>query len=237
MKKILYVLIGLAVLSCLVSAAAASDSVGGDRGFVQVACNVEGASATLVDINNQVVGTQIISSGQCEFAVYTTGTPISRVIVSKEGYFTNGAEITMPSPGKTVFVTVNLDSMASGPIGGDRGIIRIEGTGVIGAKVELISISGDVAGTGYTDIYGNAELPVYTTGTPINEVRVSAPGWMTVSRNDLQMPGSGQTKSYTVPLTPLNPTTVPTAPVTSPLGLSIAGLIVGLGAAALLRRN
>ena len=231
----MYVLIGLVVLACMVSAAAA-DSVGGDRGFILVNCNVDGASASLIGIDNQVYDTQIIQNGQCEFIVYTTGTPVDRVLVSKEGYFTNGADVSSPAPGQTSFVTVNLDSKQGGMIGGERGIYRIE-TNVMGAKVSLVSISGTQSVAGYTDIYGVSEIPVYTMGTPNKGVSVSAPGWTTVERDDLQVPASGQTLTYQITLQSLNPTSVPTAPPASPLGLSIAGLIAGLGVIALIKRD
>ncbi|HJJ48767.1 MAG TPA: hypothetical protein O0X39_07275 [Methanocorpusculum sp.] len=236
MKKSMYVLIGLVVLACFVSAAAA-DTTGGERGFIQVKCNVDGASASLVNINNQVYDTQIITNGQCEFIVYTTGTPVNRVIVSKEGYFTNGAEVSNPAAGKTEFVTVNLDSSQGGLVGGDRGIYKIQ-TNVIGAKVSLISISGDESVAGYTDIYGVAQIPVYTTGTPSKGVKVSAPGWTTVERDDLQVPAAGQTLTYSIQLQPLNPTSAPTVPPASPV--PIAGILAGLavlGAAALIKRD
>ena len=159
MKKIMYVLIGLVVLSCFVSAAAA-DGVGGERGFIQVKCNVDGASASLVGTDNQVYDTQIIQDGKCEFIVYTTGTPVNRVVVSKDGYFTNGAEVSNPSAGQTEFVSVDLTSSQSTGIGGERGIYKIQ-TNVIGAKVSLISINGDEQVGGYTNIYGVSEIPVY----------------------------------------------------------------------------
>lgn len=237
MKKIMYVLIGLLVVSCFVSAAAAADGVGGDRGFIQVKCNVDGASVSLVNLYNQVYDTQIISNGQCEFIVYSTGTPVDRVIVSKEGYFTNGAEVKNPAAGKTEFVTVDLKSSQSGGIGGERGIYKIQ-TNVIGAKVSLVSINGDEQVAGYTDIYGVAEIPVYTMGTPNKGVKVSAPGWTTVERDDLQVPAPGQTLSYDIQLQSLNPTPVPTAPSKSPMPLAgvLAGLAV-LGAAALIKRD
>ncbi|MDR0980904.1 MAG: DUF4249 domain-containing protein [Methanocalculaceae archaeon] len=132
----------------------------------------------------------------------------------------------MPAKGETSTVTVSL--VASQPIGGDRGVIQVR-CAVEGATVELISVSGTVAYTG-TIKDGQVEFPVYSTATPITQVRVSASGYETAT-NPVIMPGSGETATIDVTLTP-----VP-APTQSPMGLALLGLIGAVGAVVLLRRD
>lgn len=121
-------------------------------------------------------------------------------------------------------------------MGGNRGVIAVE-TNVIGAKVELFSISGSSAGIAYTNDDGLAELPVYVTGTPVNKAVISANGFETQTIS-VSMPGSGATMKYIVQLKSNAAPTVPTPiPTKSPIGFSIIAGLGVLGAAALLRRD
>lgn len=226
MKKITLFLIVAVVLALFVGAASASNAVGGDRGVIQLKCNVDGATAVLVSISGDESEPQTVTNGQAEFSVYTTGTPYSEVKVSADGYETATAAVTMPAKGETSTVTVTLTEVQ--PIGGDRGVIQVK-CNVEGATVELISVSGTVAYTG-TIKDGQAEFPVYSTATPITQVRVSANGYTTATQPVI-MPGSGDTSSVDVPLT-----AAPT-PTKSPMGLAFIGLIGAIGAVALLRRD
>ncbi|HJK78611.1 hypothetical protein [Methanocorpusculum vombati] len=226
MKKITILLIAVVTLALFASAAAADNSVGGDRGVIQLKCNVDGATAVLVSINGDESEPQTVTNGQAEFSVYTTGTPYKEVKVSADGYETATAAVTMPAKGETSTVTVDLTEIK--PIGGDRGVIQVRST-IEGATVELISVSGTVAYTG-TIKDGQAEFSVYTTGTPITQVRVSATGYETATE-PIMMPAKGETATVDVTLTP-----VP-APTKSPMGLAVLGLIGAVGAVVLLRRD
>lgn len=226
MKKITILLIAVVTLALFVGAAAADNSVGGDRGVIQLKCNVDGATAVLVSISGDESEPQTVTNGQAEFSVYTTGTPYKEVKVSADGCKTATAAVIMPAKGETSTVTVNL--VESKPVGGDRGVIQVRCT-VEGATVELISVSGTVAYTGAIKD-GQAEFPVYSTATPITQVRVSATGYETATE-PVMMPGSGEIATVDVTLTP-----VP-APTKSPMGLAVLGLIGAVGAVALLRRD
>ncbi|MDU9376719.1 hypothetical protein McpSp1_13460 [Methanocorpusculaceae archaeon Sp1] len=226
MKKLTMILIAAVVLALFAGAASASTAVGGDRGVIQVSCDVDGATVVLVSVNGDESEPQTIVNGQTEFSVYTTGTPYTQVKVSAPGYQTATVPVTMPAKGETSSVTVTLTPEE--PMGGDRGVIQVK-SNVNGATVELISVSGTVAETG-TIKDGQAEFAVYATGTPITQVRVSAAGYQTATK-PLDMPASGKTTVVDVPLTP-NPT-----PTSSPMGIAVLGLLGAVAAVVLLRRD
>jgi hypothetical protein len=114
---------------------------------------------------------------------------------------------------------------SSPSVGGDRGVISVT-SNVEGATVHLISISGDVAYTG-TITNGKADIAVYTTGTPVNEVSVSATGYQTANAA-VSMPAKGETVTVNVPLS---------ATPSSPMGLALIGLLAVIGIAALVRKD
>ena len=219
------ILVAAVVLALFVGAGSADTAVGGDRGIIQVHCNVDGASVVLVSINGDESSPQTITNGQTEFAVYTTATPYKEVKVSADGYETATAAVTMPAKGETSVVEVNLSPVM---VGGDRGVIQVH-CNVEGATVELISVSNTVAYTGTIE-NGQAEFSVYTTATPITQARVSANGYETATV-PVTMPAKGETSVVDVTLTP-----VP-APTQSPMGLALVGLLGAIGAVALLRRE
>jgi len=198
MKKISYLFIALIVLA-LFAGAVSAETIGGDKGVVQVKCNVNGASASLLS-GNDVIETKTITNGVAEFYVYTTGTPVDHVSVSATGYYPAYESVSMPASGETSFVTVSLEAK---PIGGDLGFLQVN-TNVIGAKVDVMSISGSVAETGYTDVNGKIEFAIYTTGTPISSVVVSAPGWVTQSVS-VTVPEKGQTETVNIEMVSTNP--------------------------------
>ncbi|MDR0980903.1 MAG: hypothetical protein LBL85_03885 [Methanocalculaceae archaeon] len=82
------ILIAAVALALFIGAASANDSVGGDRGVIQLHCNVDGATAVLVSINGDESDLQTVIDGQAEFSVYTTGTPYKELKVSADGYET-----------------------------------------------------------------------------------------------------------------------------------------------------
>jgi len=199
MKKISYLFIALIVLA-LFAGAVSADTIGGDKGVVQVTCDVNGASASLISISGDVYETKTIADGMAEFYVYTTGTPVSQVIVSADGYYTASASVTVPAAGETTVVPVTLEEK---PVGGDRGFLQVN-TNIIGAQVDVMSISGSVGYSGYTDIDGKIEFAVYTTGTPISSVVVSAPGWVTQTVS-VTVPEKGQTETVDIEMVSTNP--------------------------------
>jgi hypothetical protein len=224
MKKLTLILV--IAITLVLLAGTATAAAGDERGFIRVNCSVDGAVATLISINDGDAGTQTVQNGYAEFTVYTTATPIKAVRVEAPGYVTSAFDVPqMPAAGKTVYVQANLVAVPN--VGGERGVIQIA-SNVDGAAVELISVNGDVLYNG-TIQNGQAEFPVYTTGTPITQVRVSAPGYTTGTQPVL-MPGAGGTSRIEVTLTP-----VPATPA-SPIGAA-AGLLGLLGAAVLLRRE
>ena len=235
MKKISYLFIALIVLFLFVGAVSAADTtIGGDKGVVQVTCDVNGASASLISINDDVVETKTITNGMAEFYVYTTGTPVNKVLVSADDYYTASASVSVPAAGETVVVPVTLEAK---PVGGDRGFLQVN-TNVIGAKVEVMSISGSVSDTDYTDVNGKVEFAIYTTGTPINSVVVSAPGWITQTVS-VTVPAKGQTETVNIDLkSSVAPTTaIPTTTPASPMGFALIGLLGVIGVVALVRRD
>ena len=236
MKKISYLFIALIVLA-LFAGAVSADTIGGDKGVVQVTCDVNGASASLISISGDVYETKTIADGMAEFYVYTTGTPVSQVIVSADGYYTASASVTVPAAGETTVVPVTLEEK---PVGGDRGFLQVN-TNIIGAQVDVMSISGSVGYSGYTDIDGKIEFAVYTTGTPISSVVVSAPGWVTQTVS-VTVPEKGQTETVDIEMVSTSPTVAPTTSVptstpTSPMGLALIGLLGVIGVVALVRRD
>ncbi|RBQ24396.1 MAG: hypothetical protein ALMCE001_13320 [Methanocorpusculum sp. MCE] len=198
--------------------------VGGDRGFLQVNTNIIGAKVDVMSISGSVAETGYTDINvKIEFAIFKTGTPISSVVVSAPGWVTQTVSVTVPAKGQTE--TVNIEMVSTDPIiGGDRGVISVT-SNVEGAKVELISISGDVGYTG-TISNGKADIAVYTTGTPVNQARVSATGYQTATVG-VTMPAKGETVTVNVPLT-----------VTSyPMGFALIGLLGVIGVIALVRRD
>ena len=232
MKKTSYLFIALIVLF-LFAGAGSAQTIGGDKGVVQVTCDVNGASASLISINGDVVETKTITNGMAEFYVYTTGTPVNQVIVSADGYYTASASVSVPAAGETTVVPVTLEAK---PVGGDRGFLQVN-TNVIGAKVDVMS-SGSVGYSGYTDVDGKIQFAVYTTGTPISSVVVSAPGWITQTVA-VSVPAKGQTETVNIDMkSSVAPTTaVPTTPPASPMGFAILGLLGVIGVVALVRRD
>ena len=134
MKKITMILIAAVVLALFAGAASANTGVGGDRGVIQIACDVEGATAVLVSINGDESNPQTVTNGQAEFSVYTTGTPYKEVKVSAAGYQTATVPVTMPASGKTSVIDVPLTPNPT-PTKSPMGIAVLGVLGVIAAVV------------------------------------------------------------------------------------------------------
>jgi hypothetical protein len=82
----------------------AAIAIGGSEGWIQIQCNVDGAS---VSFNGEYKG--VISGGSLTVPVYTTGTPYTSFSVAKAGYITYNGALSMPAAGqtKTFYATLN----------------------------------------------------------------------------------------------------------------------------------
>jgi len=84
---------------------------GGNTGYIDVYCNVDGAT---VYFNGNAKGT--ISGGILSVAVSTTGTPVSTITVSKSGYTSwSGSPSFIPEEDEHVPVTATLNPVAPTP--------------------------------------------------------------------------------------------------------------------------
>jgi hypothetical protein len=105
--KVLSVL--LCALACLVLLPYAA-ALGGSEGWIEVRCNVNGAS---VLFDGAYKG--VISDGSLTVPVYTTATPYHSVTVEKSGYYTYSGELTMPAAGATTTVYATLNPVPVPP--------------------------------------------------------------------------------------------------------------------------
>ncbi|MDU9377014.1 hypothetical protein McpSp1_16580 [Methanocorpusculaceae archaeon Sp1] len=227
LKKILYmILMVFAVL--LIAAVSPVAAAGENSGYIEVSCNVDGAWVELIDVNGNVADSAYCY-GRLTFDVPVTGTPITQVRASKSGYYGDSSSVSMPSAGEYVSASLTLVSIPPTSVGGDVGYIQVS-CNVDGAFVELLSASGSVLESGYC--YGSTTFTVYTTGTPVTEVRASASGFYEQT-TPVTMPGAGQTTYVSISLNML-PGPIPTE---SPMGFALFGLIGLIAVAAVLRRN
>jgi len=102
MKRIPFLVCACAVLILILPMPALA--VGGSEGWIEVRCNVDGAS---VMFDGQYKG--VTSGGSLTVSVYTTGTPYSTVTVEKSGYTTYSGPLTMPAAGQTTTVYATLN--------------------------------------------------------------------------------------------------------------------------------
>jgi hypothetical protein len=93
MKKLLFC---ICFVLCLFAAIPVVSGLGGDEGWIQIFCNVNGAS---VSFDGQYKGE--ISGGQLTVPVYTTASPFSSYTVEKSGYYSASGGIVMPAAGDT----------------------------------------------------------------------------------------------------------------------------------------
>jgi len=79
-------------------------ALGGEEGWIDVRCNVDGAS---VSFDGQYKG--VISGGSLTVPVYTTATPYKSFTVEKSGYNPYSGSLEMPDAGqtRTVYATLN----------------------------------------------------------------------------------------------------------------------------------
>lgn len=198
--------------------------IGGDSGYYQVTCNVNGAS---VYFDSSYQGQ--ISGNSLTVPVYLTGTPYKTYRVEKSGYVTaSGSMPALPAKDRTVTFPVTLSPVTTqtatpvattvAPLGSEHGWIAVH-TNVDGATVTL---GGYDMGTTKN---GVLKIQVSTTGTPYSTFTVSKTGYVTVTGTVPRNPSAGETVDVYATMTQEQPTPVPTtqSPVTLPV--IAAGLI------------
>ena len=82
----------------------AASAIGGDQGWIEVHCNVDGAR---VYFDGSEKG--VISGGSLTVPVYTTAAPFNSFTVEKSGYTPYTGELSMPAPGATKIVYATLN--------------------------------------------------------------------------------------------------------------------------------
>jgi len=206
--------------------------IGGDTGFYQVTCNVNGAS---VYFDSSYQGQ--ISGGSLTVPVYLTGTPYKTYRVEKSGYVTAaGSMPSLPAKDRTVTLYVSLSPAATqtatplptatdAPLGSEHGWIAVH-TNVDGATVTLGGYDMGVTRNGVL------KVQVSTTGTPYSAFTVSKTGYATVTGTIPRNPSAGETVDVYATLTEEQPTPVPTTQSPVSLPVIAAGL---LGAMAVMR--
>lgn len=165
----------------------AASAIGGNEGWIQIQCNVNGAS---VSFNGEDKG--VISGGSLTVPVYTTGTPYTSFSVSKSGYTPFDGALSMPAEGEThtYYATLNpiptpttvppvrygSVSVESSPSGAD---IYFNGNYRGHAPITIAdvwpgtySISAEMTGyrtyTTTTSVSSDTRSSVYCTLTPMN---------------------------------------------------------------------
>lgn len=209
--------------------------IGGDTGFYQVTCNVNGAS---VYFDSSYQGQ--ISGNSLTVPVYLAGTPYKTYRVEKSGYVTaSGSMPALPAKDRTTMFHVTLNPVTTqaptpvptteAPLGSEHGWIAVH-TNVDGATVTL---AGYDMGTTKN---GVLKIRVSTTGTPYSTFTVSKPGYVTVTGTIPRNPSAGETVDVYATLSAEQPTPVPTtqSPVSLPL---VAAGLVGALAVVAARRN
>lgn len=104
MKKGIFCCLFLCLLVANVPAEGPIGAIGGSEGWIQIHCNVNGAS---VSFDGEYKG--VISGGSLTVPVYTTGTPYHTFSVEKAGYATYDGSLSMPAEGQTntYYATLN----------------------------------------------------------------------------------------------------------------------------------
>jgi hypothetical protein len=97
------------IFALLLSASLAS-AFGGDEGWIEVRCNVDGAS---VLFDGSYKG--VISGGSLTVPVYTTASPYNTVTVEKSGYNSYTGSLVMPGSGQTTTVYATLNPLPVPP--------------------------------------------------------------------------------------------------------------------------
>lgn len=84
------------ILTGLCAFVPAAGAIGGEQGWIEIRCNVDGAS---VSFDGEYKGQT--ANGVLTVPVYTTGAPYSTYTVEKTGYYPASGSIRMPAAGET----------------------------------------------------------------------------------------------------------------------------------------
>ncbi|MFA6331983.1 MAG: PEGA domain-containing protein [Methanoregula sp.] len=186
---------------------------GSTKGWINVYCNVDGASVAFDGVTKGTV-----SSGIYSQEVSTTGTPYSTFTVSRSGYETyTGSVSAMPSAGETISLYATLNPVATTSptlIGGSNGFYEVT-CNVNGASVYFdSSYQGKISS-------GTLTVPVYLSGTPYKTYRVEKSGYTTATGSMPSLPAKDKTVTFHVTLasaTTQVQTVLTTATTESPSG-------------------
>ncbi|MCK9580751.1 MAG: PEGA domain-containing protein [Methanoregula sp.] len=164
-------------------------AIGGNEGWIEVRCNVDGASV-LFDGTHKGV----ISGGSLTVPVYTTGSPYTTFTVEKPGYYSYSGPLAMPAAGETTTVYATLNPVPVTPTPTQYGSIYVESQPT-GAE---ISFNGDYRGLApltISDVYPGsytitAEKNGYHTFTTTTSVSSGTRSTVYCSLNKLDTTGS-----------------------------------------------
>ena len=169
-----------------------ASAVGGDVGWYEIHCNVDGADVYFDGMYKGQIHSGVLSVG-----VYTTGSPYSTVSVQKDGYYTATTQLpSAPAAGETSNVYVTLNPQPTQTESG-YGSIYVS-TSPSGARIHLndqyqglspITISGLRPGSYSIDAemngYENAEKTVTVSEGTTKKVYLAleSPGSVSVESN------------------------------------------------------
>jgi hypothetical protein len=102
MKKLFFL---SCIVACLfIAVIPAGSAIGGDQGWIEIRCNVDGATVYFDGMQKGMT-----SGGSLTVPVFTTAAPFHSFTVEKPGYIPYSGELSMPASGetKTVYATLN----------------------------------------------------------------------------------------------------------------------------------
>ena len=102
MKKLLF--LGCIVLCLFLSVVPAASAIGGDQGWIEIRCNVDGARVIFDGVEKGV-----ISGGSLTVPVYSTADPHHSFSVEKSGYTPYSGDVSSPANGETKIVYATLN--------------------------------------------------------------------------------------------------------------------------------
>ena len=187
-KLVLYLCVIVCLIFALVPAASA---LGGGEGWIQINCNVDGAS---VSFDGAYQG--VTSGGSLTVPVYTTGAPFTSFTVDKAGYTSFSGPLTMPAVGetRTFYSTLNPIATPTPVPPSNVGSIYVSSTPT-GAQIYF---NGNYRGTAPLTIYSvypgtytlTADLSGYRTFTTTTTVYSGSQATVFCQMSALQTSGS-----------------------------------------------
>jgi hypothetical protein len=200
-------------------------SVGGDKGWFVVHCNVDGAT---VRFDGDVKGQT--SQGMLYVEVYTTGTPYRTFSVEKDGYAGyTGSVPRMPQKSESIDLYATLNPVAAPvvvtpqSVGGDKGWF------VVHCNVDGATVLFDGVEKGKT-AQGMLSVQVSVTGTPYRSFTVQKDGYISYAGSITRTPAKGQTVDLYATLNP-QPTALlsssPTQKSPLPPGITLLAIVIG----------